>query len=62
MTIKRVKMAAENRNLYFSGKKSFLNSMVGAGYEIYLPGKGFFQSDNLESIYRVIMEYPKIKN
>ena len=61
MTIKRVKAAAENRDLYFSGKKAFLNSMVGAGYEIYIPNKGFFQSDTLTGIYEEIMKYPKVK-
>lgn len=61
MTIKRVQTAAWLRGIWFDGEKRFRNSMVGNGYEIYTPdGRGFFQSDTLDGLYKKIMEYPKI--
>lgn len=62
MTIKRVQRAAEIRGIYFYENKKFLNSTVGVGYEILTPdGRGFFQTDNLDSLYREIKKYPVIK-
>lgn len=59
MTIKRVQRAAEIRGIYFDGIKKFRNSTIGVGYEIFTPnGRGFFQTDNLDSMYREIKKYP----
>lgn len=59
MTIKRVQKAAEIRGIYFDGIKKWRNSTVGIAYEIFTPdGRGFFQTDNLDSLYREIKKYP----
>ena len=60
MTIKRVREAAYIRGIYFDGEKRFLNCCVGYGYEV-MTGKGFFQADTLEGIYKYLMTFPKIK-
>lgn len=62
MTIARVKRAAEIRGIRFDGKKRFINNMIGYGYHIDSPsGWTFRQADSLEGIYRMIMEFPKLK-
>ena len=62
MTIKRVQRATEIRGIYFDRIKKFQNSTVGIGYKIFTPdGRGFFQTDNLNSLYREIKKYPVIK-
>ena len=62
MKTERVIRAAEIRGIYFDGTRRWLNSMVGYGYEFYTPnGRGFFQSDTLDGIYKMIIQYPKIK-
>ena len=59
MTIKRVKRAAELRGIRFDGKKTWRNNTVGYVYEVFPPGgRGFFQADTLEGMYRYIMEFP----
>lgn len=60
MTIKRVKQAAYIRGIYFDGVKRYLNNVVGVGYQVYLPGRGAFQSDTLEGVYKNIMQYERI--
>jgi hypothetical protein len=61
MTIKRVKQAAYLRGIYFNGEKKFRNTFIGVAYEIYTPGgRGFFQADTLEGLYKEIMKYNKI--
>lgn len=62
MSTKKVKRAAQLRGIYFDGEKLWRNSMVGYAYEIYTPtGRGFFQSDTLDGLYREIMQYDKRK-
>lgn len=62
MTIKRVKAAAAARGIYFDGKKTFRNTLIGYAYEIYMPnGRGFFQADTLTGLYNKIMTFEKIK-
>lgn len=59
MTIKKVQKTAERRGIYFDGIKKWRNTTVGIGYEIFTPnGRGFFQTDNLDSLYREIKKYP----
>lgn len=59
MTIKKVQKVAERRGIYFDGIKKWRNTTVGIGYEIFTPnGRGFFQTDNLDSLYREIKKYP----
>lgn len=59
MTIKRAQRAAEIRGIYFNGIKKWRNNIVGYAYEIFTPnGRGFFQTDNLNSLYREIKKYP----
>ena len=61
MTIKRVQKAAEIRGICFDGIKKWRNSTVGFAYEIFTPnGRGFFQTDNLESLYKEIKKYPML--
>lgn len=61
MTIKRVQAAAWARGIYFDGEKRFRNTMVGYAYEIFTPnGRGFFQADTLDGLYKKIMQFPKI--
>ena len=56
MTIKRVQTAAWIRGAYFDGVKRFRNTMIGYAYEIYSPsGRGFYQADTLDGIYKYIM-------
>ncbi len=55
----RIKEYAYNSGLYFSGEKIFRNTMIGYAYEIYIPGKGFFQADTLEGIYKAVKQYRK---
>lgn len=63
MTIKRVQNAAYIRGIYFDGVKRFRNTMIGCAYEIYTPnGRGFYQCETLQDLYRYIMEFPKIEN
>lgn len=63
MTIERVQDAAWLRGIYFSGEKKFRNTTVGCAYEIYTPdGRGFFQSESLDGIYRKVMKFPKVNN
>lgn len=62
MTTKRVERAAEIRGIYFNPTRHWINSMVGYGYEFYTPdGRGFFQADTLNGVYRKIMTYPRKK-
>lgn len=62
MKIERVKKAAELRGIYFEGRRRWRNNTVGNAYEITTPnGRGFFQSDTLEGIYREVMKYERIK-
>lgn len=62
MTIKRVQAAAWRRGILFDGAKAWRNSMIGYAYEIYTPnGRGFYQADTLEGLYRHIMQYPIIE-
>ena len=62
MTKARVERAAELRGIYFVAERKWLNSMVGYGYAFYSPG-GYHchMADTLGGAYRMIMEYPKIK-
>ena len=60
MTIKRVVASAEARGIYFDGLKKWRNNCVGYAYEI-LTGRGFFQADTLEGLYKYIMKFPKVK-
>ena len=63
MTIKRVQDSASRRGILFDGKKKWRNSMVGYAYEIFTPnGRGFFQADTLNGLYREIMHYPALKS
>lgn len=59
MTIKRVVKAAALRNIYFDGKKRWLNNMIGYGYEV-LTYKGFYQADTLQGLYDFIMTFEKV--
>lgn len=61
MTTERVMTAAWLRGIDFDGKKEWLNSTVGYGYEIYTPNGQFFQADTLEGLYKKIMEYKKVR-
>lgn len=62
MTSKRVSDAAWRRGILFDGEKRWLNNTVGYGYEVYINGRGFVQSDNLNGIYRIIMNYPRLED
>lgn len=59
MKIERVQQSAYLRGLFFDGVKTWRNSWIGYAYEIYLPGRGFYQADTLAGIYCRIMEYKK---
>ncbi len=62
MTIKRVQRAAELRGIFFNGKRKWLNSMVGYGYEFFTPnGYGFRQCNTLDQAYRSVMSFPKLR-
>ena len=59
MTIKRIQRVAEIRGIYFDRIKKYRNNTVGVGYKIFTPdGRGFFQTNNLDSLYREIKKYP----
>ena len=63
MTIKKCKDAAYVRGIYFSGKKHWLNNMVGYGYDFYGPdycGAPLHMTNNLEDAYRLIKQYPRL--
>lgn len=61
MTIARVKQAASIRDIYFNGRKEWINNVVGFGYSAYTP-HGFIQADTLNGFYKMVMRCPKIKN
>lgn len=58
MTIKRVKAAAARRDIYFNGRKEWINSMIGYGYAAYSPHGGIIQADTLSGFYRLVMAFP----
>ena len=58
MTIKRVKAAAARRDIYFNGRKEWINSCVGYGYAAYSPYGGILQATTLDGFYRLVMAYP----
>ena len=60
MTIKRVQNAAYIRGMFFDGEKKYRNSFVGYAYEIYT-GRGFFQADTLNAIYKEVMKHEKVQ-
>lgn len=63
MTIERIQQAAWIRGIYFSGQKQWLNNMVGYGYGFYVPnGVRWCMCQTLDGAYRMIMQYPKIRN
>ena len=63
MSIKQVKDAAYRRGIFFDGEKKFRNCTVGVAYEVFSPnGRGFFQADTLDGLYRHIMSFPVLKS
>ena len=61
MTKKQVADACYIRGIYFDGEKKFRNTMVGSAYSVNLPDGGFCFSETLDSLYKVIKNYPVIR-
>ena len=49
------------RGIYFSGKRKWLNSTIGYGYEFLSPDRRICQADTLNGAYKMIMSYPRTK-
>ena len=60
MTIKRVQAAAAARGTFFSGQAT---PNGWTRYQIFSPsGYGILQADTLDGLYRLLQQYPIIRN
>lgn len=60
MNTKRVTQACNCRNIYFNGKKEWLNNIIGYGYEVLTP-YGHLQADTLQGLYDMVMKIEKVR-